>query len=310
MGGGNMTVPVLTVICAALLAAVIILLIFHYKSKKEIDALCNNIENYLTKGKKSDYSVNDNYFSRLNNDICDLEYSLEMQKENRIADNRQNADFVADVSHQLKTPLAGIKLYCEMAQSKSNTEYAEKEMQLINKMESLVSQLLRLQKIKSDAYTMDFRENSLNDLVNGVTEDLKAIYPDRSITVSGSAVLRCDRDWLGEAVGNIIKNACEHTAADGKICVNIEETEKCVLVTIEDNGGGVADSDLPMLFNRFYKAENCAPNSTGIGLAISKEITEKHHGTVFAENTGDGLKVTMCFPVFEGKESFSYETLR
>lgn len=295
-----MTVPVLTAICAVLLAAVVILLILHLKSRKNIDTLCDSIENYLTNGKRSDYSVTDNSFSRLHNDICDLQYLLEVQKENRIADNKRNADFVSDVSHQLKTPLAGVKLYCEMAQSEHKTEYAEKEMQLINKMESLVSQLLRLQKIKSDAYTMDFRENNLKDLVNGATEELTPIYTGKNITVSGSGTLRCDRDWLCEAVGNIIKNACEHTAADGKICINIEETEKCVLLTIEDNGGGVADSELPLLFNRFYKAENCAPNSTGIGLAISKEITEKHHGTVFAENTGDGLKVTMCFPVFEG----------
>lgn len=129
-----MTVPVLTVICAALLAAVAVLLILHFKRKKEIDALCDNIESYLSSGKKTDYSVNDNSFSRLHNDICDLQYLLEIQKENRIADNKRNADFVSDVSHQLKTPLAGVKLYCEMAQSERKTEYAEKEMQLINKM--------------------------------------------------------------------------------------------------------------------------------------------------------------------------------
>ena len=296
-----MTVPVILIIVCVILSGTVIFLIFrNYKNRQEINKLSENIENYLNNGAKTDYSVKDNHFSRLHNDICDLQDSLEIQKANRIADNKQNTDFIADISHQLKTPLAGIRLYCEMSANEQNADNTQKELQLIGKMEALIAQLLRLQKIKSDAYVMNFTENNVADFLNITVSEFKEIYQNKIITVTGSGTLSCDKEWLSEAIGNIIKNACEHTDDDGKITVSVENTGESIMISIEDNGGGVTDEELPKLFNRFYKSEASSPSNTGIGLAISKEITEKHHGTVFAENGKNGLKITMCFPIING----------
>ena len=68
---------------------------------------------------------------------------------------------------------------------------------------------------------------------------------------------------------------------------------------IEDNGGGVAEKELPILFRRFHRTENASPDSAGIGLSISKAIVEKHHGTITAENSEKGLRVAMCFPIID-----------
>ena len=68
---------------------------------------------------------------------------------------------------------------------------------------------------------------------------------------------------------------------------------------IEDNGGGVAEDELSMLFRRFHRSQNASPDSAGIGLAITKAIVEKHHGTITAENSEKGLRVSMCFPIID-----------
>ena len=111
--------------------------------------------------------------------------------------------------------------------------------------------------------------------------------------------MRFDKEWLSEALGNIIKNACEHTKPDGRITVSVSENESSVNLIIEDDGDGVPEEQIPLLFNRFYRTDNAAPESAGVGLAISKAILEKHHATVTAENGIVGLKITVCFPIID-----------
>ncbi|MDD2504195.1 MAG: ATP-binding protein [Clostridia bacterium] len=111
----------------------------------------------------------------------------------------------------------------------------------------------------------------------------------KSFNISGNAFLRCDSDWLGEAFLNVLKNSCEHTQDDGKILVFIESSEASVTVTIEDNGGGIPKEQLRGLFHRFSRSYRAASKGgAGIGLAITKTIVEKHHGTIYAENTAEG----------------------
>ena len=164
-------------------------------------------------------------------------------------------------------------------------------------MESLVFNLLKLEKIKSDAYTMEFTEHNFEEIISEIIGSFKPMFPEKVFEINGTATFRCDKEWMIEAIGNIIKNACEHTATDGRITVSVSQNESSVTLIIEDNGGGVPKEQLPLLFNRFYRTDNATPESVGIGLAISKAVFEKHHATVTAENGKDGLKITACFPL-------------
>lgn len=275
----------------------IILIVLNARKNKQINSLKENIESFIEGGERTEYSTADSGFARLQNAVAELENLLLLEKSNSASQAKSNADFVADISHQLKTPLAGLRLYCEMEQGSTPNAYTEKELQLIAKMESLVFNLLKLEKIKSDAYTMDFTEHSLEEITNEIIGNFKPMFPEKEFVINGTAAFRFDKEWMTEAIGNIIKNACEHTDDNGKITVSVSQSEGSVTLVIEDNGGGVPKEQLPLLFNRFYRADNAAPESAGIGLAISKAIFEKHHATVTAENGKDGLKITACFPI-------------
>lgn len=288
---------VIALVAALILCAV--LLTVHIKSKKRIRALTESIDTFLKDGTLTNLATDEGEFSHLQNNICDLETKLLFEREYTKREAKSNTEFISDISHQLKTPLAGLRLYCEMQHNTAPDSHTEKELALISKMEKLIHNVLKLEKIRSDTYIMNFAETEILTVCNDLQAEFFTLFPQKDISVHGNAILRCDTAWLREAFGNVIKNACEHTAPDGKVEITVEQAEKSVLVTIQDNGGGVKPDELAMLFRRFHRSENASPDSAGIGLAVTRAIVEKHHGTVSAENCNKGLRVSMCFPVID-----------
>ncbi len=269
--------------------------------EKDLERLYLQIMDFLERGDPAPFSVNDDSFALLENAVAELENRLLLERENRRKESRKNAAFITDVSHQLKTPLAALKLYSEMDCRKNPGEHSAKQMALIERMEHLIYSLLRLEKLRADAYEMQFTACDLAALARQVWEELQPLYPVKRFSCTGRATLRCDAYWIGEALRNLLKNVCEHTPPDGAIQVSLERSGSSVIVAVADNGGGVSPDELPKLFQRFYRSSRAAPNGgAGLGLAITRTIVEKHHGTVYAENTAEGLKITLCFPIIEG----------
>lgn len=296
--GGQAVIPY--IIIAVLVVALIILFVNNRKIHKDVDRLTDSIEEFIDNDTPTEFSTSDNHFSRLQNAVKDLEELYHLEQNNTAKKSKQNTEFISDVSHQLKTPLAGIKLYVEMENANNPSEHTEKELILIEKMENLIYKLLRLEKIKSDSYTMDFHFESMAELSNEIIAEFKPMFPNKTYTVVGDSRLRMDKTWMYEAIANIVKNASEHTDDSGKIEIIIDDSEKSTNISIKDNGGGVSKEDLPKLFSRFHRTDNANPNSAGIGLAITKAIIEKHHGTIIAENTKEGLNIIICLPHIDG----------
>ena len=276
-----------------------VLLTLHIINKKKVRALTQSIDKYIKDGTLTELATSDGDLAHLQTNICELETRLIQEREYTKLEAKNNTEFISDISHQLKTPLAGLRLYCEMEHNTTPSSHTEKELVLISKMEKLIYNVLKLEKIRSDTYVMSFAETEIADIVSELKTEFTALFPQKEITVSGKGSFRCDKSWLREALGNVIKNACEHTKADGKVDIIIEQAEKSVSVIIEDNGGGVEEDELSMLFRRFHRSQNASPDSAGVGLAITKAIVEKHHGTITAENSEKGLRVAMCFPIID-----------
>lgn len=291
---------ILIAVSAVLVIVCGVLFFFRYRDKKRISNLCNAINEYINNGRKTDFSVSDDEFARLQNGISDLQNMIDLERNNTVAETKKNTEFISDVSHQLKTPLAALRLYCEMDNEENSNGHTQKELQLIEKMENLVQNLLRLEKIKSDAYVMNFDKIQIRQTADELIYEFKSLFPEKRYSVTGDSVIRCDREWISEAISNVIKNASEHTEKDGTVEISISHGKKSTVIEIQDNGGGVEETELSTLFTRFGKTKNALPSSAGVGLAITKAIVEKHHGIISAENKNNGLCVTICIPHLDG----------
>lgn len=298
----KMTLSVFLPWCVlALVALCILLLVLLIRYKRTVNNLNDSINRFFLTGKPTEISTSSFSAAGLQNNICELETRLLSEREHTSVQTKNNIAFISDISHQLKTPLAGLKLYCEMENNASKSEHTERELELIEKMEKLVCNILKLEKLRGETYEMNFEQHELSDVINELKEEIAVLFKGRKIKVSGCASFRFDRAWLKEAVGNVIKNACEHTLPEkGTVDVVIEKGEKYVTASVSDNGGGVPEDELSVLFERFRRSSNAASGSSGLGLAITKAIVENHHGIITAKNTESGLLVEMSFPLVDG----------
>ena len=240
-----------------------------------------------------DVALEEDNLARLQNAISDTQQALERQRELYAQECARTSNLTADISHQLKTPLTTLRLYTEL----DGAPHAEACLDQIQRMETLIQALLRLERLCADGYAFTFETADAEVILREQWQSIAPMFPGKSLTVSGSAVIRCDEKWLGEAFGNLLKNACEH--CNSQIHVKLERTEAAFFCTIEDDGGGVSPAELPRLFDRFYRSENQKGNGVGIGLAIVKEIVSRHHGTITAENGEKGLRMTISMPMLD-----------
>lgn len=277
----------------ALAVAALALALWMGLRHRRMMRMAAQVEEFLSKGARPlAYSVREDDFAPLHNAIAELENKLLVTREQLAEETRRVGDLTADISHQLKTPLSALRLFCELDEG----PHLEGQLSQIERMERLIEALLRLERLYADGYEFTFAEHDVGGIVEKAWASLREVYPDREMTLKGQAALRCDEKWLGEAFMNLLKNACAHTPPDSRIVVTLEETDTAFLCAVEDNGGGVPRDALPHLFKRFYRAEGASQEGTGIGLAMVREIIRRHHGDVWAENTGKGLKMRISIP--------------
>ena len=276
-----------------ILAAV---LLRQWMNMRRLKKLAEQMENALTgQGGKLSISLKEDTIAQVENAAAEMQNRIEKAEENFRLEARRTSNLTADISHQLKTPLASLRLFCEM----DSSAHCEQQIVQIERMETLISSLLRLEKLCADGYEFSFQECDIRRLIEQGWQQLQLLWPDRKLILEGEAKIRCDAKWLSEAFRNLMKNACEHTQENGTISVFMEQTDRFFYCTLEDDGGGAAPKDLPHLFDRFYRAEGQHQQGAGLGLAIVKEIVVRHHGQILAQNTGKGLKFTISIPVLD-----------
>ena len=270
------------------------LLLRDWRRERRIRKLAEKIEEHLSGiAPMLDVALEEDNLARLQNALSDTQQSLARQRELYTQECARTSNLTADISHQLKTPLTTLRLYTELDDAPHSMECLAQ----IQRMENLIQALLRLERLCADGYAFTFETADAEDIIWDQWQSIAPLFPGKSLTVTGAAIIRCDEQWLGEAFGNLLKNACEHCTS--YIYVKLERTEAAFFCSLEDDGGGVSPAELPRLFERFYRSENQTGNGVGIGLAIVKEIVSRHHGTITAENGEKGLRMTISMPMLD-----------
>lgn len=219
-------------------------------------------------------------------------------------------EFVANVSHELRTPLTTVKSYTEtlIDGAVDDKEIAMEFLGIINneadRMSFLVRDLLQLSRFDNKQIILSVSEIDLNAYMNDVVKQNK-IHADAKeqnlyfIPYPKDVIIQGDRDRIGQVVNNIITNAIKYSLNKAEIKIFIEEDEKYYKLTVKDTGMGIPKSDIPRIFERFYrvdKARSRAMGGTGLGLSIAKEIMEIHDGKITVESEyGKGTAMIMWF---------------
>lgn len=235
----------------------------------------------------------------------------DVTEQRKLDDARR--EFVANVSHELRTPLTNIKSYTETLMDTAGELPAETEKRFLgvitneaDRMTRIVKDLLTLSKLDCGRMDLTFSRFSIRNMLESVYTAMKLDAEKNghalSLAFEGDMPeMVGDRERLEQVVVNIISNAIKYTAAGGhiEVCASRRD-ERNVMIRIRDNGIGIPESDVPRLFERFYrvdKARSRKKGGTGLGLAIAKEMVEAHHGTIHLESTLHvGTTVTIVLP--------------
>ena len=237
--------------------------------------------------------------SLLRSELRKMTVRLTEQSEQLRQEKVQLAESMADISHQMRTPLTAVNLLLTGLRDPDTTEDARQNSlrtlrRQVQRMDWLVNALLKLAKL--DAGTVHFRRErvALSELITRAAEPLSILMEVKgqhlSVQASGSA--ECDLAWTAEALGNILKNCTEHMQ-EGTITVTAEENAVAACIRIRDEGSGIDPEDLPHLFERYYKGRNASQESVGIGLALSRSIAVAQNGTLSAANVQGGAEFTL-----------------
>lgn len=291
---------------SALTLMFVIFLLFTKWRYEQIEELSQ----YLKRIANGEYSldVRDNdegELSILKSEIYKVTVTLYEQAELLKKDKLFLVDSISNISHQIKTPLTSMLVMTDLIRDENlprdkRIEFTGNISSQLERLQWLVSSLLKLSKL--DAGAVEFKKESVNvnKLILKATEHL--LIPmeikGQSLKINGddNAKLIGDFNWSSEAVTNIIKNCIEHTPYGGKIGISFKETSIYTIISIFDNGEGIAKSELPNIFNRFYKGKNSHNDSIGIGLAMSKSIVQNQGGDIdVISEKGKGTQFTIKF---------------
>lgn len=281
-------------------------LLFTRWRYREIEKLTQ----YLRKIAGGDYTldVRDNQegeLSILKNDIYKVTIMLSEQRSGLEDDKRQLTTAISDISHQLKTPLTSMMMMADLLNNphlsnQKRTEFIQNLQNQLDRMEWLISSLLKLSKI--DAGTVRFKKERilLRDLLEKVVEPflIPLDIKEQNLSISGesSATFMGDFNWTKEALTNIVKNCLEHMGIGGELSVTFSENALFTEIVITDNGTGIEREDLPYIFKRFYKGKNASEDSVGIGLAMAHSIITSQNGDIIVDSTiGKGTRFQIKF---------------
>lgn len=278
-----------------------IFIYLHYKKLK-----------YL--GEYMDQILNDNYtldikdyeegtFSTLKNDIYKLTIKLKEGRDQSLHDKKELEQILSDISHQIRTPLTSMYVINDLLtkdeiDSKMKVQFLEKNRTQLERIEWLVTSLLKMSRLDSGSVQLKIKETSIKDVIDASLEPLEIPMELKNIIVEYDGQLdikvAIDFNWTVEVFVNVLKNAYVHTKSGGKITITVFTNPLYTEVAIHDTGCGIKKEELPHIFERFYTGSG-NKESIGIGLNMARKVMEKQNGEIYATSTEEGTTFFLKF---------------
>ncbi|PKO14354.1 MAG: hypothetical protein CVU39_15065 [Chloroflexi bacterium HGW-Chloroflexi-10] len=253
-----------------------------------------------------------------NDEIAALALSFNrMAQQLQTADKKQKEleslrrDLVAWAGHDLRTPLASIRLLVEaladgvVTDPQTIQSYHLQAKKQVDTLSLLVDDLFQISQLDSGGVPLRSEPASLSDLISDTLESFTGLAAQKGVALSGSAEpgidpISIDVQWMGRALNNLVSNALRYTASGGSVTLCAERKLNGVSVSVSDTGEGILPADLPHVFERFYRGEksrNRASGGAGLGLAIVQGIIEAHGGSIWVDSEhGKGTVFTFILP--------------
>lgn len=308
-----LTLPDYAVLCIPLCAlcmgiAVLSACYGYFREQNEImEHAVEQIAEYIAGNREARIACDEEgELYRLFHEVNSLAAILNAHAENERRSKQFLKNTISDISHQLKTPLAALNIYNgllleELGELPELREFAVLSEKELDRIDMLVQNLLKLTKL--DAGTIVFEKTAQNvaDMMGEVELHFayRARQEEKELILEGTEQisLLCDRDWMTEAVENIVKNAFDHTDGGEFVRIKWRQSASIVQILIEDNGSGIHPEDLHHIFKRFYRSRFSKDRQgIGLGLPLAKMIVEAHNGTIEVDSApGTGTTFTLSF---------------
>lgn len=282
---------------SGLLAVIVLILLVSYMQYNYFFIRIRSITLAAKKIIEGDYSIEINEeregdFSKLADAFRSIRDIIRKKMQDLHEEKIFLVQILQDISHQLKTPLSTIAVYNDMLLNERLSDGQQHLVQInqsqVTRMNILIQNILKVAKI--DAKSILFKKESLSlvETVHDVLDNLQAKLQQKNINVSFNAdqqtLLLHDPIWIQEALTNIIKNAIEHSEANGEIVIEVNDNPMYAELMIQDFGEGLNPEQLLHIFERFYKGGTSKKESAGIGLALAKAIIDAHNGFIKVES--------------------------
>lgn len=241
-------------------------------------------------------------------EIKNLSETLERAKNELSKTDSLRKDLMANVGHDLKTPLTMIKAYAEMTRDiNQNKEKRQENMNIIieetDRLTLLVNDILNLSKLQSETYELKLEKFDINELIKTIIKRYKILIKDEKYNFiyedKGQVFVGADKTRIEQVIYNLINNAVNYTGDDKKVYINLKEEKRFVRVEIIDTGNGISDKDIKNIWNKYYHNELKHKRNaygTGLGLSIVKTILESH-GYKYGVNSSKGNGTMFYFEI-------------
>ena len=270
--------------------------------KRQVEELSQNVRKIID-GQDIDLRIsNEGAWNILKNDIHILA-KLKNEQVNVLQHEKDVLkDTLADISHQLKTPLTSTMIMIDLLENAPPDKQAEFIQNIktgLHRTEWLVATLLKMAKLDVGAVMFSLEPTSSALLIEQAITPLQIQLElkNQRIEVTGETTLVCDKRWTAEALGNIIKNASEHSPNDSKICIESGENPICTWINVTDSGSGLSLTQIAKLFRRFEGSQNGV--GYGIGLPLALSIMRGQDGDIEVTGGGDGMGATFTLKLFK-----------